>query len=479
MAPKKHSGFMMFVTEWKDRNAEGRRMSIAQAVSHCGGIWEVGSSLPSRSTWNQRSSFQKMTPQQRGPYNSGAKDADVMERAKRERLNCYGQGIAQVDQAQREAQESVMHMKRTIERMVMDTRRSHDLENAKFIFAAFNYFTKAWTTDVYQPAEFAACEYSLKEGIRSIYSTMIDPGELFFGQGCDAQHHCSTTHNLPLFPNALGEKDMDKLYRNIVEYLTKCQGDKPLIVFTLKENIPMVKSCFRYLGCTDGQIIQVFDILYLFFILKKEVQHIANLRDENINKFVTDAFFNKDFFEFTPQIACQFHEENDRTKYCTQSQVTRWAYTFSDFLCGDLAITVQPGKHIPPKTKPNYRVVSPDASSLAQESSFDSFYSLPGSRVKKENQSRDISPSSSRHSVSSSSYAPTDHTAFTADLNEVGEFPSLGGHNPSGRRPLADNAPTQRERSAGAWSLPAHSRPLEKFTDTDFSVTGTKKKNKN
>jgi len=42
MAPKKHSGFMMFVTEWRNRNAEGRRMTIPQAVAHCGGIWEVG-----------------------------------------------------------------------------------------------------------------------------------------------------------------------------------------------------------------------------------------------------------------------------------------------------------------------------------------------------------------------------------------------------------------------------------------------------
>ncbi|KAI8033192.1 protein maelstrom [Drosophila gunungcola] len=459
MAPKKHSGFMMFVNEWRDRNAEGRRMTIAQAVSHCGSIWE------------------KMTVQQRGPYNSGAKDADVRERAKTERLNCHGQAVSQVELAQREAAESLMHMKRTIERIVMDAKRSHDLENTKFVFAAFNFFTKAVNADIYVPAEFAACEYSLKEGIRSIYSSLIDPGQIIFGQGSDAKHHSSTTHNLPLPPNALGEKNMAKLYRNIVGYLAKCQGDQ-LIVFTPSENITMVKSCFQYLACEDeddardgGQRIQVFDIQYLLFILKKEVLDIAGLPDESINKFVTDAFFTKDFFEFTPEIACQFHEENDRTKYCTQSMVTRWAYTFSDFMCGDLAITVQPGKHIPPKTKPSYRIIPSDASSLAPDSSFDSFYSLPGSRVKKENQSRDTSPTGSRRSVASSSYAPTDHTAFTADLNEVGEFPSLGGRRPTRA------AGVSAERNTGAWNLPRHSRPLQKLSDNDFSVNGTEKKN--
>ncbi|EDW95553.2 protein maelstrom [Drosophila yakuba] len=465
MAPKKHSGFMMFVNEWRNHNAEGRRMTLAQAVSHCGTIWE------------------KMTTQQRGPYNSGAKDADVADRGKRERLNCYGQGIAQVDLAHKEAAESLMHMKRTTERLVINAKKSYDLENAKFVFATFNYFTKALTTDVYVPAEFAACEYSLKEGVRSIYSTMIDPGQIIFGQGSDALHHSSTTHDLPLPPNALGEKNMAKLYRNIVCYLTKCQGaDKPLIVFTPTENIAMVNSCFRYLECEDdsgdgGRKIQVFDIQYLLFILKKAVMDVAGLNDEKINKFVTDAFFKKDFFEFTSGIACQYHEDNDRTKYCTQSMVTRWAYTFSDFMCGDLAITVQPGKHIPAETKPNYRIICSDASSLAHESSFESFYSCPGSRVKKETQSEDFSLSSSQISVASRSYTPTDHTSFTTDLTKVCEFPSLGMRKSS--KHTGPSVSTQRERNAGAWNLPAHSRSIQKYSDNDFSVTDSVRKLKN
>lgn len=427
-------------------------MTLAQAVSHCGTIWE------------------KMNTQQRGPYNSGGKDANVAQRAKRESSNGHGQ----VDKAQREATESLMDMKRTIERLVLNAKMSHDLENAKFVFVAFNYFTKALTTDVYVPAEFAACEYSLKEGIRSIYSTMIDPGQIIFGQGSDALLHSSTTHDLPLPPNALGEKNMAKLYRNIVDYLSKCQGKgKTLVVFTPAENITMVKSCFRYLECDDdsrdgGEKIQVFDIQYLLFILKKEVMNVADLNDEKINKFATDAFFKKDFFEFTAGIACQYHEDNDRTKYCTQSMVTRWAYTFTDFMCGDLAITVQPGKHIPAQTKPNYLIISSYASSLDHESSFDSFYSLPGSGVKKESQPEACSLSSSRLSVASSSYKPIDHTSFAANLNEVSEFPSLGMRNSSKHHGIAASA----QREWNARNLPTHSRLIRKVSDNDFSVNG-------
>lgn len=41
MPPKKANGFMMFVNEWRNSNAEGRRMTITQAVDHCGKLWSV------------------------------------------------------------------------------------------------------------------------------------------------------------------------------------------------------------------------------------------------------------------------------------------------------------------------------------------------------------------------------------------------------------------------------------------------------
>ncbi|KAH8258868.1 hypothetical protein KR038_011113 [Drosophila bunnanda] len=460
MAPKKHSGFMMFVNEWREKNPQSRNMTLAQAVTHCGELWK------------------KLTTQQRGPYNSSAKDADMQARATKERLNCCGQVISHVEHAQREIADSLLHMKRSIERVVMDARRSHDVENLKFVFCAFNYFTKALKSEVYVPAEFAACEFSLKEGIISVYGTLIDPGHIIFGQASDAQQHSTTTHGLPLPPKALGEKNMAKLYTQIVEYLTKCHGNKPLIVFTPTEMMPMVKSCIRFLACEGEQDSQgdldkilVYDIQYLLFILKREVLNIAGLQDDKINIYVTDSLFLKDFFEFTPEIACQFHEENDRSKYCTQSMVKRWSFIFSDFMCGDLGITVQPGKHIPPKTRPNYRVIPADTSSLDRESSFDSFYSLPGSRSKQADKPRNNSPAGSLRSTASSSYVPTDHSNFKQYMNEATEFPVLGGRRPKVRRTPAGGGV---QRDLGAWNLPAHHND---YTEDDFNVTGAGKKN--
>lgn len=72
------------------------------------------------------------------------------------------------------------------------------------MFVAFNYFTKLHNSDNYVPAEFAACQYTLKDGIISMFSSLINPGQLNVGQNRDAREHATTTHLLPLPPKALG-----------------------------------------------------------------------------------------------------------------------------------------------------------------------------------------------------------------------------------------------------------------------------------
>nr|XP_036671525.1 protein maelstrom-like [Drosophila suzukii] len=476
MAPKKISAFMLFVTEWRKTNDGGFEMTIDQAVAHCSEIWK------------------EMTTLERGPYCSKAKDANGMNGNRVERLNCYGHPVTHVEQDKRQVEDRENLQKRTIERMVMDAKNSDDLENAKFVLVAFNVFTEDVIHDVYVPAEFSACEFSLKDGVRSVYSTLIAPDSLIFGHASDAIHHAATTHELPLPPRALGDRKMLNVFRNILEYLKKCQWDDRFVVFTPSKGIPMVTKCFSYLGEGCGvELIKVLDLHYLFFMLKKVVMDVAGFPDPGINKHVTDMIFKRDTFDLAPEIACQYHEEIDRTKYCTQSMVTRWAYTFCDYMCGNLAIALQPGKHKPLSNEPNpdasisieafwQEIQSQDtemtstsrpfvassthdptdhtafASDLKEERESprlgrrfargrrtsggsrdttlrDPFYSPSGSRFRQEILSQDTeTPSRSQHSVASSSNVPTDHTTFTFDLSEVRESPRLGRRFARGRR---------------------------------------------
>ncbi|XP_046865312.1 protein maelstrom-like [Drosophila willistoni] len=250
-----------------------------------------------------------------------------------------------------------------IERMVLLARHNQELDKTNFVFAAFNHFVYENNTGIHSPAEFSACEFALHYGKMSILSTLINPGELCLGQTFKAMHHSNNTHQLPLPPNAEGES-MSKVYRDIIKYLKNCLNGKPLIVFTPTQEVAIVKSCFDYMqtACEldytddsddeDGKKdplppILVYDIQYLFFYLKKETMGMMGQPNEGIKHDVTNAIFLRDFFEFEERIACQFHEEIDRSRYCTRSQVVRWVYTFCDYMCKDLGITMEPGKHAP------------------------------------------------------------------------------------------------------------------------------------
>ncbi|XP_037725545.1 protein maelstrom-like [Drosophila subpulchrella] len=109
MAPKKRNALMLFVTEWQNNNFEGLKMTIEQAVAHCGEIWKV------------------ITTKERVSYNSGAKERNH----RMERHESYGQPVSQMQQVKGKVDESENHMNTTIESILMDAQKSQDLEDVR------------------------------------------------------------------------------------------------------------------------------------------------------------------------------------------------------------------------------------------------------------------------------------------------------------------------------------------------------------
>ncbi|KAH8380721.1 hypothetical protein KR200_003032, partial [Drosophila serrata] len=368
MAPNKTkrvtNGFMTFVQEWRQTDPVGQGMSLAQAVERCGDVWKVSSQGYAKIAVLQALSLQVMTPEERSPYVEKAMTINLETRKKPSQ-------IVQMDLALREAEERLEEMKRTTENMVLEAVEANSLENRHFVFISHNFFTTTVSGDLYVPAEFSACKFSLKQGIMSWYTTLINPGSLDLGQARDALHHSTTTHGLPLPPNALGERNMNKLYKNIHDYLTRCIGCKPLIVFTNSEDIGRVKASLddlRVKSCHRGKEIVVLGIEYLLFCLKKQLLLIAGQPIDDIHELCTDSYVKKDVYEFESHISCkvrkdimkiiikmkqisldlfwQFHEDVDRTQFCSLSRVQRWGLITMQ-VCDVLNIPKKPGKHIP------------------------------------------------------------------------------------------------------------------------------------
>lgn len=334
MPPKKKTnGFMVFTFEWKEKY--GRHMSLSQATTESGKIWA------------------NMTSQQRGPYNEKARNERIAVKNENAKLTCTGIPIQQIEKEKLEQEQNVRTVKKNIDKIVRDSLKRNELAEQKYFFVMVNYFTKTLQGGVYLPAEISLCRFSLKDGISHKFHSFVNPGVNIYGHTYEAQQHSDTTHQLPLPPNAMGEKQLGKLYNMILHFIRPDDGEDYPPVFTNAESMQIVESAISFIKADAGANkvdLKIYPIQYLFFSLKEATCEVGDV-EKPASIFVTDAYFDRDVFEYMVGIACDFHEKKDKSNYCTLSCVTRWCYMFSEYMTSDLAIKCIPGRHLPSNTK--------------------------------------------------------------------------------------------------------------------------------
>ena len=153
-------------------------------------------------------------------------------------------------------------------------------------------------------------------------------GVNIYGHQYEAQSHSESTHNLPLPPNALGERNLGQIYNDILNFIRDEKTNDYPPLYTHRDCIHIVELVLEFLKADIGANnidLRIYPIQYLFFIMKENTSKIGE-GDKPRSFYITDAFFERDFFEYQSGIAYQFHGDVDKSKYCTQSYVTRWGY---------------------------------------------------------------------------------------------------------------------------------------------------------
>ncbi|XP_067636308.1 protein maelstrom 1 [Eurosta solidaginis] len=334
--PKKQklNGFMLFTMEWK--NKQKKSYSLSEATEETGKLW--GS----------------MTAEEREPYNDRAKSVRNLPGSgpskQPVKLACTGKPIEQVEREQQNAEQRERQMKRDVETVVRNSVKNDQLETQSYFFIMANYFMKT-PKQSYLPAEISVAEYSLKDGVFRKYHSFINPGHSTYGREHDANEHSEKTHKLPPPPNAKGETNLGLIYNHILDFTRDPNTGEYPPVYTHYDTIPIVESVLDYLKteCGNNIELKVSSIQYLFYILKEATCEMGEV-EKPTSHYITDAYFERDFFEYQTGIACTYHEEIDKSKYCTQSCVTRWGFMFSDYMCRDIAIDLIPGRHVPEST---------------------------------------------------------------------------------------------------------------------------------
>lgn len=181
-------------------------------------------------------------------------------------------------------------------------------------------------------------------------------GAVTIGYAFEAKDHSEKVHRLPPPPNANGERDYSKIYSAILNVLDvepgqvfeKSDKRRPC-VFTRKEDMEMIESILDQLS--DKQWQQTFDVFefnLLFQALKNKVlEYDTSATHEPIRLTITNAFIEQDRYDATPNISCDFHENEDVTRHCALSYVRRWFFLCCDHICVKIGIKPIPGKHLP------------------------------------------------------------------------------------------------------------------------------------
>lgn len=148
------------------------------------------------------------------------------------------------------------------------------------------------------------------------------------------------------------------------------------------------------------------------------------------------VYINIIFFFFQ-----QYHEEIDKSKYCTKSSVIRWGYMFSDSLCGEVAVDLIPGRHVPVETNLE-AIVNPAPSTNADTESQISVNSESTYATKAVAENKIYYDDQNAHTPARANNPGRSSLLFVAD-----DFPTLGpGSSRKKSGPIVSSAPTKSSR---------------------------------
>lgn len=167
-----------------------------------------------------------------------------------------------------------------------------------------NYFYKLSEEPYdYSPAEIAIGKFTLEGGALKNFHSFVNPGKCEIGYAWTAKNHSEKIHHLPPPPNALGEREYDKLYDEILDILgirrdqffSKDDKQRPR-VFVRQQDIKMIKSILKqFAGPIDWK--KQFDVCefeYLFHVMKNAVECDPENPDKMTPYTVTSTIVEQD-----------------------------------------------------------------------------------------------------------------------------------------------------------------------------------------
>lgn len=159
------------------------------------------------------------------------------------------------------------------------------------------------------------------------------------GSATDAREH-SNTHRLKPPPSAMGETQFDRVYKDLMTFLdgpagSACGGgdqEESIAVFVHDDHIKTIQSILSQLAehvenAADlRRDITVLSMNSLF----NELKNVGKAEDDRYSIAVTNMVIDRDPYDWTEGIVCDFHDNNNATLHCALGICHRWFFAFRD-----------------------------------------------------------------------------------------------------------------------------------------------------
>lgn len=196
-----------------------------------------------------------------------------------------------------------------------------------------------------------------KSKLNSFYSHARFTGAIEVGYAYEAQEYSEKNHRLPPpgVDGTMGEKNYALVYQDILSILNVVKPDQTFnkgdpkrpSFFIGQTSLAIMESVLDQISnCTWRGTFDLFPFEVLFNRLKNAVER-KNGGDAAMRITVTNLLLERGDFDCAPNIACQFHLDEQVPLQCTLSHLKRWFYVCCDHICTGIGIKLVAGIHLP------------------------------------------------------------------------------------------------------------------------------------
>lgn len=303
----------------------------------------------------------QLSPEQRVPYEERAKEEKLRAKTRPyAKLASSGIPLAAILEKERKNAQKVENQRMLVNKIIEYGERNKRLRLQPFYLLTFNYFIQDEKLN-YFPCEMGVVKFSLKKGLTDKMNICIDAGQLPMGFAYTAISHSEKTHQLPLYPNALGTADYEEVLYSLTNFIgvekTMVNDDNEFYLFVHEDEEKMVENILGQFCEKAEKNLEKYKILplgYFFSQLRKKIEQVTNYKSMvPFTDTSASIYLLKDIFKYNKGNGCAFHEDPQINPHCAVSRVSRFAYTILH-QCMDIANVKdrRSGFHFPTDVEP-------------------------------------------------------------------------------------------------------------------------------